>query len=138
MKKSEKGQGLVEMAFALVFLLMLFMGMVAFATTFFDIAQAFTSAQAATHAAAIHIADGSGKTCHDRAMEALGNPFWIYVEEASFVIEPCNSTDPNWVGPIKEQVVGTWNLTINPLVPFFYGKGPFPITVPIYSKDTFR
>ncbi|MBC2724216.1 MAG: pilus assembly protein [Desulfosporosinus sp.] len=138
MNKSEKGQGMTELAIALPILLIIFMGMVAFATTFFDLAQAYNSGQAATHAAAIHIADGSGNTCYNRAMNALGNPIWIYVEEASFTIEPCSSTDPNWVGPMNTEVKGTWTLTINPLVPFIYGKGPFPITVPVSFTDTFR
>lgn len=138
MNSKEKGQAFVEMALMLPLLVTLITAMVAFGMVIHDAAAAANSAQAATHAAAIHIADGSGATCYDRAMQALGDPAWIMVESATFTIDPCSATDPYWVGTPNTQVVGTWEFEVNPPLPFLYSNGIFPLDVSIPFYSTFR
>ena len=137
MKKNEKGQGLVEAMIVIPWLLFVIMGLVAFAVAFHDYSQANSSAQAATHAAAIHIVDGSGKSCQQRALEALGNPAFLMMESQVFTISPC-STDPYWVGPSGQPVVGTWSFVVNPPLPFVYSNGLFPLVVELHFQDFFR
>jgi len=133
----ERGQGLTEFALVLPLLIMLILGIFSLGILFHDWAQANDSAHDAVHAAAIHIVDGSGKSCQDRAMEALGNPFFMVVESQTFTVEPC-SADPYWVGYSNSQVVGTWELTVNPPIPFIYSSFGFPVTVTLQFEDTIR
>lgn len=135
--KREKGQGMTEFALVLPLLLMLILGIFSLGILFHDWAQANDSAHDAAHAAAIHIVDGSGKSCQDRAMEALGDPFFITVESHTFTVSPC-SDDPYWVGPSGAQVIGTWEFTVNPPIPFIYSSFGFPATVTLKFEDTIR
>ncbi len=137
MKKRENGQGLTEFALVLPLLLMLLFGIVAMGIFFHDVARANDTAHDAVHAAAIHIVDGSGKSCYDRAMKALGDPFFLMVESHTFTIAPCSS-DPYWVGFSGAQVVGTWDLVVNPPIPVIYSNFGFPLTLTLRFEDTIR
>jgi len=136
-KGQEKGQGLTEFALVLPLLLTLILGIFSLGIFFHDWAQANDSAHDAVNAAAIHIVDGSGRSCQDRAAEALGDPFFVMVESQTFTVAPC-SADPYWVGPSGVQVVGTWELTVNPPIPFIYSNFGFPATVTMKFEDTIR
>ncbi len=137
MKNTEKGQGLVEFALIFPLLFMLIMGIISMGILFHDVARANDTAHDAVHAAAIHIVDGSGKSCYDRAMKALGDPFFLMVESHTFTIAPCSS-DPYWIGFSGAQVVGTWELVVNPPIPFIYSKFGFPLTVTLRFEDSIR
>ncbi|MDP2734875.1 MAG: TadE/TadG family type IV pilus assembly protein [bacterium] len=134
---AENGQGMTEFALILPLLLMLVMGIFAGGIFFHDWAQANDAAHDAVHAAAIHIVDGSGKSCRDRVAEALGDPLFIMVNSHTFTVSPCED-DPYWVGPSGVQVVGTWELTVNPPIPFIYSSFGFPMTVTLKFEDTIR
>ena len=137
MRKKEHGQGLVEFALILPILLMVVFGIFELGMLFSDLVQANASAHNAVHAAAVHIVDGSGKSCYDRAMEALGEPAFLLAEGSTFTIEPC-SDDPYWVGPMGAQVVGTWNFVIDPIDPVFHDNFGFPLTINLEFKGNFR
>jgi len=133
----EKGQGLTEFALIFPLLFMLIMGIVSMGIFFHDVAQANDTAHDAVHAAAIHIVDGSGKSCYSRAMDALGTPFFFMVESHTFTIAPCSS-DPYWVGLSGRQVTGTWEFVVNPPIPFVYDSFGFPLTMTLKFEDFFR
>ena len=138
MKGQEKGQGLVEFALILPILLMVVFGIFELGMLFSDLVQANASAHNAVHAAAVHIVDGSGKSCYDRAMEALGEPAFLLAEGSAFTIAPC-SDDPYWVGPMGEQGGGAWEFVIAPIVPVFHTNFGFPMTVNLpFFKGNFR
>ncbi|HLD96675.1 MAG TPA: TadE family protein [Patescibacteria group bacterium] len=138
MRKKEQGQGLVEFALTLPIMLMVLLGIFEIGMLYSDLVQANASAHNAVHAAVVHIVDGSGKSCYDRAMEALGEPVFLMAEGSTFTIEPC-SDDPYWVGPMGAQVVGTWVFTINPVDFVFHNNFGFPVTVNLpFFKGNFR
>ncbi len=135
--KREKAQSLTEFALMLPILIVLITGIFALAILFHDWAQANSSAHNAVHAAAIHIVDGSGLSCQDRAQAAVGDPLFLMATEATFDIQPCSS-DPYWIGAPGARVTGTWHLVVNPPVPFVYSNFGFPAAVDLRFIDTFR
>ena len=122
----QKGQGLVE--FALVATMMMFMvvGMVSLATVLLDLHMADVSANAAIHAAQIHVIDGN--SCYSEAMTALGNPTFILAENVTFTISNC-SGDVNALGVRGSPITATWTFIVNPPLPFFYNANGFPMTI---------
>lgn len=137
MRKKEQGQGLVEFALVLVLFLTLILAVVDLPILFFDMDLARDTGHEAVHAAVVHIVDGSGKSCYDRAIEALGEPAFLMARGSVFTIEPC-SDDPYWVGPMGGQVVGTWEFVVNPVDPIFHSNFGFPMTVSLPFRGNFR
>mgnify|MGYP001616923597 CR=1 FL=1 len=133
----ERGQGMVEFALLLSFLLILLGGMISFAVVLSDYGAASDSAQKAAHAAAIFFVDGSRKSCYDRAIAAAGNPNFLMAKPVSFTIAPCD-TNPDWIGPSRQPVTATWVISVNPPIPFVYDTFGFPITLTVVEEDYFR
>lgn len=125
-KNQEKGQGLVE--FALVVILMMFMvvGMVSVGMVLLDLHMADVSANAAIHAAQIHVIDG--QSCYSEAIAAKGNPVFVLAENATFTISNC-SGDANALGTRGSAITATWTFLVNPPLPFFYNANGFPMTL---------
>jgi len=133
--KTQKGQSLLEFALVIPVLLFVVMAVIAFSELGYSWMEANKSAHAAAHAAAIHIVDGSEKSCYLRAMEAKGSPAFIGVENSTFSISPCNS-DSEWVPPSGERVLAIWQFNFSPMLPFIYGNFNIPVTV--RATDWFR
>lgn len=124
--KLHKGQGLVEFALVAPIVMFILVGMVVLGLVFLDLHNADVSANAAIHAAQIHVIDG--KSCLDEALTALGDPTFVFAENATFTITNC-SDDPNELGVRGSEIVGTWSFIVNPPLPFFYNMNGFPMSM---------
>ena len=124
--KLQKGQGLVEFALVVGMMMFLVVGMSVLAMVFLDLHVADVSANAAIHAAQIHVVDG--QSCYSEAMTSLGHPTFIMAQNATFTISNC-STDVNALGTRGSAITATWTFLVNPPLPFFYNENGFPMTL---------
>lgn len=122
----QKGQGLVEFALVATMLMFMVVGMVVLGLVLLDLHVADVSANAAVHAAQIHVIDG--QSCYSEAMTSLGSPTFILAEHATFTISNC-STDVNALGTRGSSITATWTFLVNPPLPFFYNENGFPMTL---------
>lgn len=119
--KSQKGQGMVEFALSLVVLIVIVAGMIDVAPIIFNLYAAKEMSARGARAGAIYAPDGF-RTCHNDAMNAIGNP-WLMSATWRASVSPNCDANPLSTIPSGQNVIVQITVDYHPL---FWGGFGFP------------
>lgn len=132
LKRSERGQALVEFTIVIIFLVIFLLGIVNMGILFSAYGEAALSAGNAAKEAALHINDGFS-SCYDRAEVGAGHPNLFAMKNIAFSVSAnCTDviTDP---APLSDSIItATWEFDFHSVMPFVSINRHFSVTREAY------